>query len=61
LPQAIAAKFMLARRGCTSTLHFGVARDERAALIAHAWLEAGGFIVVGEDGVENFAPIAQIG
>lgn len=59
LPQAMAAKFMLARRGYPSTLHLGVARTGPDALLAHAWLEAGSAIVVGERGVETVTPVAQ--
>ena len=61
LPQAMAAKFMLARRGCPSTLHLGVARKGADDLIAHAWLEAGNAIVVGEPGVGAVTPIARFG
>ncbi|MDO8678753.1 MAG: lasso peptide biosynthesis B2 protein [Acidobacteriota bacterium] len=60
LPQAMAAKFMLALRGCPSTLHLGVARTG-AALTAHAWLEAGNVIVVGEKGVDAVTPVARFG
>lgn len=61
LPQAMAAKFMLARRGCPSTLHLGVARTGADALTAHAWLEAGNAIVVGERGVDSVTPVAHFG
>jgi len=60
LPQAIAAKFMLARRGCKSTLRLGVGRNEAGAFAAHAWLEAGDGIVVGEASVEQMTPIAEL-
>ena len=61
LPQAMAAKSMLARRGCASTLHLGVARKGADDLMAHAWLEAGNAIVVGESGVDAVTPIARFG
>jgi len=61
LPQAMAAKFMLSRRGCPSTLHLGVARTGADDLIAHAWLEAGNAIVVGETGVDTVTPVARFG
>ena len=41
LPQAMAAKLMLARRGCGSSFHLGAHFDLRGKLIAHAWLVAG--------------------
>lgn len=61
LPQAMAAKFMLARRGYTSTLHLGVARTGADDLIAHAWLEAENAIVVGERGIDTVTPVAHFG
>jgi hypothetical protein len=61
LPQAMAAKMMLARRGCASTLHLGVARTGADGLFAHAWLEAGGRIIVGEQGSEAVTPVAGFG
>ncbi len=61
LPQAMAAKSMLARRGVASTLHLGLARKGAAELLAHAWLEAGGAIVVGESGRDAVTPIARFG
>jgi Transglutaminase-like superfamily len=38
LPQAMAAKFMLARRGYPSILHLGVGKNDASNLIGHAWL-----------------------
>lgn len=61
LPQAMAAKVMLARRGQGSALHLGAARAEGGDLAAHAWLVAGGEIVVGEAGVAGMAPLARFG
>lgn len=42
LPQAIAAKLMLERRGVASSLHLGAALHTRSgkAFEAHAWLDA---------------------
>jgi len=61
LPQAMAAKAMLARRGCGSSLHFGVAKDTQGKLIAHAWLVAGGSVVVGAAGIAGMTPLARFG
>src|SRR5262249_6567022 len=47
LPQAMAAKVMLARRGVGSALHLGATIDKNGKLVAHAWLVAGGEVVVG--------------
>jgi hypothetical protein len=61
LPQAMAAKAMLARRGQGSALHLGASRDDGGGLTAHAWLEVGGEIVVGETGVADMAPLTRFG
>jgi hypothetical protein len=47
LDQAIAAKFMLSRRGIPTTLYFGVKTEENGGLSAHAWLRSGTIDVVG--------------
>jgi len=54
LPQAMAARTMLKRRGIAATLHLGVWRDHRNALKidpeappAHAWLDASGQRITG--------------
>jgi transglutaminase superfamily protein len=61
LPQAIAAQWMLRRRGLSSTLYLGVAADpERpAALIAHAWLRLGDKIVTGESEAAKHRKLAS--
>jgi hypothetical protein len=61
LPQALAAKVMLARRGCGSSLHLGSDFDTQGKLIAHAWLVAGGRVVVGEAGTARVTPLARFG
>jgi transglutaminase superfamily protein len=61
LPQAIAAKAMLARRGWGSAFHLGASFDAQGRLIAHAWLVAGGTIVVGAAGIGEVTPLARFG
>lgn len=61
LPQAMASKAMLARRGQGSALHIGAAMADGGGLMAHAWLVAGGEIVVGEDESRNVTPLARFG
>lgn len=61
LPQAMAAKAMLARRGCGSSFHLGADFDAQGKLIAHAWLVAGGTIVVGAAGIADVTPLARFG
>jgi hypothetical protein len=61
LPQAIAAKAMLARRGYGSAFHLGAGFDAEGKLIAHAWLVAGGMVVVGVAGIPAVTPLARFG
>ena len=58
LPQAIAAKAMLRRRGINSVLHFGVAKRSDQSLDAHAWLDAAGIAVTGFPVGAEFTEIA---
>ncbi len=58
LPQAMAARVMLKRRGVASVLHFGAARGEDKPLDAHAWLDAAGVEVTGYPVAKQFAEIA---
>lgn len=52
LARSMAAQVLLRRHGYDSRLRIGVAHDRRGALEAHAWVECGDRVVVGE--VENF-------
>lgn len=58
LPQAMAARVMLKRRGVASVLHFGATRGEAKPLDAHAWLDAAGVEVTGYLVAKQFAEIA---
>jgi hypothetical protein len=58
LPQAMAARMMLARRGVASMLHFGAATDGDGRVIAHAWLDATGVEVTGYPVPPAFAEVA---
>ena len=61
LPQALAAKLMLALRGQGSALHLGARLDEGGDLAAHAWLTCGGNIVTGGAGLPGYTPLVQLG
>ena len=61
LPQAMAAKMMLARRGCGSSLHLGAGCDAHRAVTAHAWLAVEGTVVVGGAGRRAVTPLARFG
>jgi hypothetical protein len=58
LPQAMAARVMLKRRGVKSVMHFGAAKGTEKPLDAHAWLDAAGVEVTGFPVAKNFAEIA---
>jgi hypothetical protein len=58
LPQAMAVRVMLKRRGVKSVMHFGAAKGQDKPLDAHAWLDAAGVEVTGYPVAENFAEIA---
>jgi hypothetical protein len=58
LPQAMAARVMLERRGVKSVMHFGAAKGTDKPLDAHAWLDAAGVEVTGYPVAANFAEIA---
>ena len=47
LSQALAASWMLRRRGITGTINLGTARDAAGRLAFHAWLTVGPHIVTG--------------
>jgi hypothetical protein len=58
LPQAMAARVMLKRRGVASVMHFGATRGEDKPIDAHAWLDAAGVEVTGYPVAANLAEIA---
>ncbi|MDB5534453.1 MAG: hypothetical protein JWO28_2768 [Hyphomicrobiales bacterium] len=60
LPQAMAARIMLKRRGVSSVLHFGAGCASRTLkpINAHAWLDAAGVEVIGYPEAKNMAAIA---
>jgi hypothetical protein len=58
LPQAMAGRIMLKRRGVASAMHFGAARGTDKPLDAHAWLDAAGVKVTGYPVGAQFAEIA---
>jgi hypothetical protein len=58
LPQAMAARVMLQRRGVASAMHFGAAKGTEQPLDAHAWLDAAGVEVTGYPVAAQFAEIA---
>ena len=57
LPQAMAAKWMLRRRGLASTLYLGLACPGESKSPAHAWLRAGPKILTGQRESASYVPI----
>lgn len=47
LPQAVVTQLLLKKRGHPATLRIGVAMNPRKQLVAHAWVESEGHILIG--------------
>jgi hypothetical protein len=47
LPQALVTQWLLNRAGCPATLRIGVAKGHAGQLLAHAWVEHDGKVVIG--------------
>jgi hypothetical protein len=60
LPQALAARAILGRRGIASAMHFGAGRGTKKPLEAHAWLDAAGVEVTGYPVAESYVELACI-
>ena len=58
LPQALAARWMLARRGIESDLSIGALRADARGPRFHAWLTSGGHWVTGDCNPDDFSPFA---
>lgn len=62
LPQALAAEALLIRAGLPVKLRIGVVKTDSGRLEAHAWVESGGRIVVGDlhEGHSRFTPLPPL-
>lgn len=62
LPQALAAEALLARGGHPAELRIGVIKTGHGSLKAHAWVESGGRIVVGQlhEGLSQYTPLPPL-
>ena len=47
LARALAVKTLLQQQGYTAKIRIGVAKDQQKTLIAHAWVECKGRVVIG--------------
>lgn len=63
LTQALAGQYLLTRRGVASQIRFGIDRESRERLKAHAWLVSGDWIVLGgsNQSMKNFVHLADFG
>ena len=59
--QALTGKLMLQRRGLSSTLYFGLAKDSTNLLKAHAWVRCGNRIITGRAGADGYTVIVCFG
>jgi hypothetical protein len=62
LPQALAAESLLRRSGHPVELRIGVAKTDHGRLEAHAWVESGGRLVVGDltQGLDTYTPLPPL-
>ena len=59
--QALAGKLMCKWRKLPSTIYFGLSKNEKDNLIAHAWLRVGNRIITGKRGHEQYTVVASYG
>jgi hypothetical protein len=61
LVKALTAQLLLGRRGFSTQLHIGFAKDKQGAVEGHAWLEWQGRIVIGDNvDLARFTPLASL-
>ena len=60
LTQALAAQVLLERRGHPTRVRVGIGRTEGARLLAHAWVECDGRIVLGGADLTRFTPLSAL-
>lgn len=62
LPQALAAESLLLRSGHPVELRIGVVKTPDGLLEAHAWVESGGRLVVGDlsQGLSTYSPLPPL-
>jgi hypothetical protein len=58
LVRALATQTLLGRFGHRSDLRIGVRKPADGAFAAHAWLESGGAVVIGEFELGHYVPLA---
>ena len=58
LPRALAATPLLRRARLPARLRFGVTKGDGGRAEAHAWVESGGRVIIGAEGLEQYVPIS---
>ena len=61
LDQALAAQHMLARRNFSSTIYYGMIKDEAGIWLAHAWIRCGDQWVIGYHPLKQYAVVGAYG
>jgi hypothetical protein len=59
LPRAIAAQAILRRLGMGATLYYGAATVAERGLAAHAWLQDGDEVIVGQTDGQEYLTLAR--
>ena len=57
LTQALAGEILLRRAGYPAEVRIGVAKDPAGKLEAHAWVESGGRVVIGDHDLHRFTTL----
>jgi hypothetical protein len=57
--KAIAGMKMLERRHIESTIYFGIAKDDKGKMIAHAWLRSGPLYITGAEELRRFNEVSK--
>ena len=59
--QALTAKALLGQCNLPATIYFGLAKESKNQLMAHAWVRCGNKIISGRVGMERFTVVACFG
>ena len=59
LTQALATQILLSRHGFPAKLRFGVLTDRTEGLLAHAWVDSDGVIVVGGGDLDRYVELSS--
>jgi hypothetical protein len=61
LTSALAAETLLRWHGFDASLRIGVSKNSSQNLVAHAWVESGGMVVIGGEEVAGLTPLRPAG